>query len=379
MKKLLWTASLLILLLTAGAIAAKSSSSNTDTEITAKDASDIERETTAEASELNIHFIDVGQGDSTLIICNNEAMLIDAGNNAQGTKVQNYIQKQGVNKLKYVICTHPDADHIGGIDVILYKFDCETVFMTEEQRATDTYRDVTAAMNTKGYTATMPIVGNTYPLGDAEFTIIGPAAIGDDSNNNSIAIVLSHGKNKFVFTGDAEESEEQEIINSGISIDADVYKTGHHGSKSSSSKELLDAVSPAYAVISCAADNAYGHPHAQTLNNLRAMGIAVFRTDEQGSIIATSNGTEIVWNCSPSETWLSGEAAAASVINTEKTEASVEEAAPITYICNTNTKKFHYPGCSSVNQMKEANKLPVASTREELIAQGYTPCKNCNP
>lgn len=257
--------------------------------------------------ELEVHFIDVGQGDATLIICGTDAMLIDAGNNDQGVKVQNYLQKQNVETLRYVVCTHPDADHIGGIDVILYKFDCETIIMTDEERDTNTYRDVISAMKSKGYRNTLPSVGETYPLGEAEFTILSPDGLGGDSNNNSVAILLTHGDNVFLFTGDAEEEAEEIMLENGISVDADVYKAGHHGSRTSSSEEWLEAVSPLYVVISCGDGNRYGHPHAETLNKLRAMGAKVFRTDEQGSVVAVSDGSNITWNCSPSETWVAGE------------------------------------------------------------------------
>lgn len=345
-------------------------------------------------AELIVHFIDVGQGDAILLTCGEDAMLIDAGDNDQGTKVQNYLQKQGVDKLKYVIATHPDADHIGGMDVILYKFDCETVIMTDEKKDTNTYRDVIDTMSNKGYKNTLPVVGDTYSFGDSEFTIVGPAKTSEDSNNNSVAILLTHGENKFLFTGDAEEEEEADIINSGISLDADVYKVGHHGSKSSSSRKLLEAVSPTYAVISCAEGNSYGHPHAETLNNLRSIGVQVFRTDEQGGIVATSDGKEITWNCSPSDTWQAGEPTESSSQTEQEASASnppaeqveqpvveepVETPATTTYICNTNTGKFHYPSCSSVDQMSEKNKLAVTWTREEVINQGYVPCKRCNP
>lgn len=353
-----------------------------------------------EFSELQVHFINVGQGDSTLIICDSEAMLIDAGDDNQGTKVQNYLHKQGIETLKYVICTHPDSDHIGGMDVILYKFDCKTILMTEEEKDSNTYRDVIDTMESKNYKNTLPVVGDKYLLGDAEFTILAPSQLGSDSNDNSIAIILTHGDNQFLFTGDAEETEEQDIINCGISINADAYKVGHHGSSSSSSKEFLECISPTYAVISCGENNPYGHPHAETLNNLRKMGVKVFRTDEQGSIVATSDGKEISWNCAPSDTWKAGESRQNSkninnsgpststpdnITNTEVVEETPIDSIPteipneITYICNTNTGKFHYPNCSSVNQMSEKNKLAVTITRDELISQGYVPCKRCNP
>ena len=260
-----------------------------------------------------------------------------------------------------------------------------------------------------------------------------------------------HGDNRFLFTGDAEAEEEEEIADGGSLQEVDVYKTGHHGSRTASSEKLLEAVSPEYAVISCGEGNTYGHPHAETLNSLRAMGVQVFRTDEQGSIVLSSDGSEIRWNCSPSDTWQAGEPVGSSgeggfegeegssdesgaegvgglsgeggsagkddvsgeggsegkdgvsgegsreetagSSGTEGqpgesgdaaiavTEAPEEEAAAeaVSYICNTNTGKFHVPDCSSVKRMKDKNKLSVSATRDELISQGYEPCKNCKP
>jgi competence protein ComEC len=337
------------------------------------------------SSELSVHFIDVGQGDATLIICGDDSMLIDAGNDAQGTKVQSYLQKQGVEKLKYVLATHPDTDHVGGMDVILYKFDCETILMTDIASDNRAYSDVLDTLQNKGYRITLPVVGEEYALGDAAFTIVGPVSSSEESNNNSIAILLTHGENKFLFTGDAEGTEEKEILESGVSLDADVYKAGHHGSATSSTEEFLKAVSPAYAVISCAVGNSYGHPHSATLDRFQSMDIEVFRTDEQGTIVATSDGQEIRWSCSPSETWKPGEvsesstSAAAAEPTVETAPASSSEAAEVTYVCNKNTKKFHKPTCSSVNDMSDKNKLPVTVSRDELIEQGYQPCKRCNP
>lgn len=355
-------------------------------------------ESTADLSELTVHFMDVGQGDSTLIVCKDEAMLIDAGDNDQGTKIQNYLQKQGISKLKYIIGTHPDADHIGGMDVILYKFDCKTVIMPDETKDTNTYRDVIDTMANKGYQNTMPVVGDTYALGDAVFTILSPSHSYGDSNNNSVVIRLTHGKNTFLFSGDAQEEAEADMLQSGQPLTAGVYKVGHHGSSTSSSLSFLRAVSPAYAVISCSEGNSYGHPHAEVLNNLRSLGIQVFRTDEQGTVAARSDGENLTWNCSPSESWQSGEPTGSQTSAKDEdkngTDAGVpetviqpelqkEEEAAVqsgtSYICNTNTEKFHYPNCNSVSQMKDENKLAVTATRDELIGQGYDPCGNCRP
>lgn len=256
--------------------------------------------------ELKVHFLDVGQGDCTLVQCGEHAMLIDAGENDSGTKIQAYLNSQGVTKLDYVIGTHPDSDHIGGLDVILYKFDCGTVLMPDFKKDTKTYRDVLAAMESKRYRNTLPLPGAEYELGEAVFTIIAPNGTYETANDNSIGLLLRYGERTFLFTGDAEEEAEEDLVANGMDIDCDVYQAGHHGSKTSSSEALLNAASPAYAVISCGENNRYGHPHAQTLNNLRYRKIQVFRTDEQGTIVAKTDGTTITWNCAPSDSWKAG-------------------------------------------------------------------------
>lgn len=337
--------------------------------------------------ELEVHFIDVGQGDATLIKCGSEAMLIDAGENDQGMLVQNYIKKQGVKSLDYLIVTHPDSDHCGGADVIITKYDIDTVIMPNYSKDTATYRDVIQALDYKKYPVTEPVVGDIYRLGDAKFTIIAPNKedYGDEANNYSVGILLEHGDKKFVFTGDAEEEAEQDMIENEIDISADVLKAGHHGSRTSSMGEFIYAVHPEYAVISCGEDNEYGHPHAATLNTFRSLGIKVFRTDEQGSLIAVSDGSEITWNAAPSDTWKAGEPTGSASSSVQENSApAIEEPARavqqdtqgLTYILNTKTKKFHRPSCHS---LPTVNRSDSTQSRDEIIAQGYVPCKKCNP
>lgn len=324
---------------------------------------------------LEVHYIDVGQGDATLIKCGSHAMLIDGGNNNKGTTVQLYLKKQGVESLDYVIGTHPDADHIGGLDVIVYKYNCDTVIMPDYEKDTKTYQELVDVIHDKNMKITYPVVGEQYALGEAKFTIIAPNSnsYGGNANDYSVAILLEYGKNRFLFTGDAEEASEAEMLTNGIDISADVYKVAHHGSRSASTQEFLNAVHPKYAVISCGEGNSYGHPHAEVLNRLRSMGVEVFRTDEQGSIIASSDGENITWNCSATDSWQSG----------EQTESDRENAANVTeqttYVLNTNTKKFHRETCGSVSQIKEENFQKVQTSREELEQSGYSPCKKCNP
>ena len=335
---------------------------------------------------LEVHYIDVGQGDATLIKCGSHAMLIDGGNNNKGTTVQLYLKKQGVESLDYVIGTHPDADHIGGLDVIVYKYNCDTVIMPDYEKDTKTYQELVDVIHDKNMKITYPVVGEQYALGEAKFTIIAPNSnsYGGNANDYSVAILLEYGKNRFLFTGDAEEASEAEMLTNGIDISADVYKVAHHGSRSASTQEFLNAVHPKYAVISCGEGNSYGHPHAEVLNRLRSMGVEVFRTDEQGSIIASSDGENITWNCSATDSWQSGEQTESDRENSEDENSgnAISDAVTseqTTYVLNTNTKKFHRETCGSVSQIKDENFQKVQMNREELEQSGYSPCKNCNP
>ena len=256
---------------------------------------------------LEVHFIDVGQGSATLIKCGEHAMLIDAGGNDKGTALQLYLKKQQVESLDYLVLTHADADHIGGADVLITKLDIDKVFMSDYAKDTKTYEDVIQALFSRSLAWETPKVSEVYELGEASFTILAPNEEYQDSNEASIALMLNFKENSFLFTGDAGEKSEEDMLANGLSLEADVYLAGHHGSRYSSCEAFLDAVSPSYVVISCGAKNTYGHPHAETLNNLRKRGIQVFRTDEQGSIVAVSNGKQITFNCAPSESWQAGE------------------------------------------------------------------------
>lgn len=250
---------------------------------------------------LQVHFLDVGQADATLILCGSHAMLIDAGGDDVGTAVQLYLQKQGVDSLDYMIGTHPDWDHIGGMDVIVTKFDCGTVMMPDYPRQTAAYRNVTDAMEYRHYRNTLPKSGDTYPLGEASFTIIAPNHYdyGEVVNNYSIGLKLTYGETSFVFTGDAHQEAEKDILANGIDLNGDVLKAGHHGSSTSTTDDLVRAVSPAYSVISCGAENEYGLPHQETLNTLQNHNVFMFRTDLQGTIVAYSDGHSISWSCEP--------------------------------------------------------------------------------
>lgn len=218
-------------------------------------AEDTAEDENADPDTLEVHFLDVGQGDCTLIRCGEASMLIDAGVNGIGTKIQNYLQKQGVKELDYLVLTHPDADHIGSADVVITKFPIGSLFMSDYTKDNMTYERLMQAIDYKGLKSTTPRPGDSYALGDAQITFLSPAVSYTDPNNASLALKVSLGENSFLFTGDCEEKAEQEMLKSGLDLSSEVYKVGHHGSKTSSCKDFLQAVSPSYGVISCGEGN----------------------------------------------------------------------------------------------------------------------------
>ena len=337
-------------------------------------------------SQLQVHFVDVGQGDCSLIICDGEAMLIDAGDNDKGTRVQKYLKDQGISNLKYVIGTHPDSDHIGGLDVVIYKFSCDNILMPDATSDTKTYLDVLSAIDSKGYKITTVGQGDKFNLGSASFEILSPVKGHPyaEDNNNSIVLRLDYYNNSFLFMGDAEYQPQQVMIyDDEINAKADVVKVSHHGANSGYMKGFYDEVDPKYAVISCGKGNKYGHPHSDVLNDFKNRGVCVFRTDEQGTIVAVSDGNNIVFNKTESTTWAVGEPISdvANANDASQQNSVVVPVEGIAYVLNTNSMKFHYPTCDSVKDMKQKNRLDITCAREVLLEQypDAVPCKRCNP
>jgi len=244
---------------------------------------------------MTVSILDVGQADCIVIQHDGEAMIIDAGNNADSTFIVNQLQNLEINRLDVVIGTHPHEDHIGGLDAVINNFDIGTIYMPKVSSNTKTFEDVLTAIQTKGLYVTTPISGTTFTLGDdVQCLILAPNSENyDDTNSYSIVLKVTFNNKSIIFTGDAESDSEQEILAKGYEVKADVLKVGHHGSTSSTSDEFLQAVSPEYAVISVATDNSYGHPHQETLDKLNADGVIVYRTDREGTITITVDGDQL--------------------------------------------------------------------------------------
>ena len=254
-------------------------------------------------SVLEVSFIDVGQADSELIqLPNGKNVLIDAGNNEDADTITSYIKNQGVSKLDIIIATHPHEDHIGAMDTVVNTFDIGQVIMPKKDTTTQTYFDLIAAIQNKGLKITEAKAGLILDLGaEVSAQLVAPNSTSyEEINNYSAVLKLTYGSNSFLFEGDADELSENEMINSGYNLDSDVLKVGHHGSATSSTSAFLAKVTPEYAIISVGKDNSYGHPAQETLNRLVAAGASVYRTDEVGTIVATSDGNTITIDKSPS-------------------------------------------------------------------------------
>lgn len=244
---------------------------------------------------LVVHYIDVGQGDSILVQYKNKNLLIDAGKKNAESDVINYLNKQGVKKLDYVVATHPHEDHIGGMEGVIGNFTIDKFFAPKKTANTKVFKDMINALRKKGLKINVAKAGVTLDLGnDINCEMLAPNNSSyEDLNNYSAVIKITYNKTKFLFMGDAETLSENEILDNKLDVSCDVLKVGHHGSSSSTSKNFLNEASPKIAIISCGKGNDYGHPHKVTLKKLQKKNIKVLRTDIQGNIVITSDGNEI--------------------------------------------------------------------------------------
>lgn len=257
----------------------------------------VSSENITDSKKLVIHYIDVGQGDCELIQINNKNLLIDAGTTESTNTVIDYLKKQGITKLDYVIATHPHEDHIGGMAKVIKSFDIGSFYAPAITTNTKTFENMVSALKKKNMKIQTAKSGVSLDLGiNTECIFLAPVSkkyTDNDLNLYSAVVKITYGTTKFLFTGDAQKLNEKEMTDKNFDISADVLKVGHHGSHTSTSTEFLNKVSPKIAIISCGVNNDYGHPHKETLDSLKKAKCTIYRTDKDGTIIIESDGKNI--------------------------------------------------------------------------------------
>ena len=438
-----------------------SSVSDSNTENITND--DNDTEALADDSTFSIWFIDVGQGDAALVECDGHYMLIDGGDKDQSSKMYSFLKNNNIDKLDIVVATHAHADHIGGLPGALNYATADLVLSPVDTYDSEAFNDFKKYADKNGNGIVIAHEGDTFKLGSADIEIL--AADHDESNvnNTSIVLLITYGENRFLFTGDAEYEVEQYLCDKyNDEFDIDLLKVGHHGSDTSSSYRFIRMLMPEYAIISVGENNSYGHPTDAVLSRLSDADCQTYRTDLNGNIKVTSNGSTIDIttdnNVSDIDVFRAGDTYPVSLgfyiddvsysdgyyqLDLEKevtahvdilpidasnrtltyrsdntnvitvdndgtlrpiaegtaritvesankvsayidvrvskktedqTETTVSEARD--YVLNTSSMKFHYPSCK---RLPTKNRSDVTTTREQLIAEGYTPCQICNP
>ena len=248
-----------------------------------------------------VHFIDVGQGDCVLIECEDGAIMIDGGSNDDSQKIAAYLNEHGIEHLNCVIGTHAHADHMGGLDDVILQYDVDELIIPTKPVDMNFYKDVVKAAEKKNIPAHTAKPGDVIKISGGTLEVLDDGIDTDPDtddrsaimNNNSYVMKFTYGETTFLFTGDAEADYEREMLAKGENVDADVLKVGHHGSSDSCSAEFIAAVTPEYAVIQVGRDNSYGHPSKNTVSRLVRAGVGVYRNDEFGDVVVTTDGKKI--------------------------------------------------------------------------------------
>ncbi len=324
----------------------------------------------SQESSFAVHFIDVGQADAALILCSGKTMLIDGGNKEDSNLIYAYLQKLNVTHLDYVVCTHAHEDHVGGLAGALTAATVGTVFAPVTDYDSKAFRDFAQKTAERGREITVPRAGDVFNLGDSTVTVLGPRKDYSDTNNTSIVLRIVYGNTSFLFTGDMESDAEEDLLESGVTLESTVLKVGHHGSTTSTSYRFLREVAPRYAVISVGKDNQYDHPNEDVLSRLRDADAVLYRTDIQGDIVCVSNGTSVSFMMARNT-----DAVTNPTVN-DKTPSDGAAVGEYAYIGNVNSRKFHSPDCS---RLPDENNRIYFTTREEAVNAGYDACGICDP
>ena len=343
----------------------------------------IETQAPSQAAELSgrleMHVLDVGQADSIFILLpTGQTMLIDAGNPKDGATVAGYLEAEGVARIDYLIGTHPHADHIGGMPSVLERYEIGAVYLPALDagfKKSKTYESMEAQIKRKN----VPVLTAEGGITVIEKENLKAAFVAPNSgkytseNNYSAVLRITYGDTTFLLTGDAERESEAEMLSKGYDLEADVLKVGHHGSDTSSSPEFIAKVKPKYAIISVGKGNSYGHPADATLATLGGFVDGLYRTDENGTVVITSDGVDITLErigtvIQPNAPPDIPKAEPEVVPDNSESKAN----AVVVYITNSGAK-YHRDGCRYLNKSRIETTLTAAK------AKGYTPCSVCKP
>lgn len=253
----------------------------------------INSKTEALTDELKVTFLDVGQGDCSVIeLPNGEIMMIDAGENGKEKLIFNFLDSITANKIDYLIATHPHSDHIGGMEEVISAYDIGEVYMPDAVHTSQTFKNMVNAIDQKGLSINKAVAEKVlFEDGSLKAMFLSPMDKKySDLNNYSAVLRLDYKDKSFLFCGDAEEEAEGEMINRGMSFECDVLKVGHHGSSTSSGDFFMKIASPEISVISCGVNNKYGHPHEEALGRITKYSDKVLRTDVNGTVTVTTDG-----------------------------------------------------------------------------------------
>lgn len=348
---------------------------------------------TSTAETLYVNYINVGQGDSILIKVGDCDILIDAGTASYGSTVSSYLRSKGVDDIELMINTHPDSDHCGGLTQVLKDYVVEEVWISKNtSKTTDAYTNFTSAIANEGLASQKPSAGKVYTYEYLTLTVLYSENISSDTNNSSIVVMLEYGSFRFLFMGDAGDTVENKLINSGADLDCDVLKVGHHGSKTASTAAFLKKASAEYGVI-CVGSNSYGHPTPEATGRLTAAGVSYYTTQNHGNIVFSTDGSTLYLPNGSTDTTGSGtgtlpsggsssggsssgsSSGGSSSGGSSSGSSSSGSTTSDIFIGNTETKVFHLPTCGN---------LPAASKQNVMYnywwiinIAGYTPCGRC--
>jgi competence protein ComEC len=314
-----------------------------------------------------VYFIDVGQADSALVVSGDATMLIDGGNVADSSLIYAFLKERGIARLDYIVGTHAHEDHIGGLAGALNYAEVGVAYCPVTDFDSKAFRDFAKYLGEQGKSITVPKHGEKFKLGGAEVQILGPIKESNEPNNTSVVLKITYGDTSFLFTGDAERAEEADILEAGYDLSATVLKVGHHGGETSTTYPFLREIMPKYAVISCGANNQYGHPREDVLSRLRDADVTIYRTDLQGTITATSDGKTVTFSVEKNPD-----------VQTNPTlpDDPAVPAEEALYVGNKNTHKLHASDCNSLPDEKNRTYF---ETLNAALDVGYEKHKACLP